>query len=278
MCIRYLIPISYTIQCSILMILYCYIICTRYRIRWLVYPMFDIWNWAGHNWQTSLAVCLWFHVTWTTAQSIQFFAASAVRSQRKLQQILDPTVGLGAGCSKSTCGCGAMEGPFLVKFLWIKLWNCAKRGCMNQQESRARGAETLRRKRDRAWAKGASALQWMILAECYFVSDIVLDMYEMTFDIKRQCDLQYRIRYQHTISKCVCPISNIQRHETVQVKTGFESRQVLSLLFGGKQGRAGGPAGPSAFQPWDLRARHKQQLSGLLNASLQYWPLPNLNL
>jgi hypothetical protein len=31
--------------------------------------------------------------------------------------------------------------------------------------------------------------------------------YEMNFDIKRQCDLRYRIQYQHTISKCVCPIS-----------------------------------------------------------------------
>jgi hypothetical protein len=42
----------------------------------------------------------------TATQSIQFLAASGVRSQRKLQQILDPTVGLGVGCSKSTCGCG----------------------------------------------------------------------------------------------------------------------------------------------------------------------------
>ncbi len=47
------------------------------------------------------------------------------------RKIQDPTTGLGAGCSKSTCGCGAMEGPFLVKSLWIKLWNSAKRGCRN---------------------------------------------------------------------------------------------------------------------------------------------------
>jgi hypothetical protein len=33
--------------------------------------------------------------------------------------------------SKSTCGCGAFEGPFLVKSLWIKLWNFAKIGCRN---------------------------------------------------------------------------------------------------------------------------------------------------
>jgi hypothetical protein len=57
--------------------------------------------------------------------------ASGVRSQWKLQRVQDPTAGLGAGFSKSTCGCGAMEGPFLVKSLWIKLWNSAKRGCRN---------------------------------------------------------------------------------------------------------------------------------------------------
>jgi hypothetical protein len=35
-----------------------------------------------------------------------------------------------AGNSKRPIAfCGAMEGPFLVKYLWIKLWNCAKRGC-----------------------------------------------------------------------------------------------------------------------------------------------------
>jgi hypothetical protein len=44
---------------------------------------------------------------------------------------IGPTTGLGAGCSKSTCGCGAMEGRFLVKSLWIKLWNSASRGCRN---------------------------------------------------------------------------------------------------------------------------------------------------
>jgi hypothetical protein len=33
--------------------------------------------------------------------------------------------------AKSTCRCGAMKRPFLVKSLWIKLWNSAKRGCRN---------------------------------------------------------------------------------------------------------------------------------------------------
>jgi hypothetical protein len=62
-------------------------------------------------------------------QTIPFLTASGVRSQGKLQRIQDPTAGLGAGCSKSTCGCGAMKGHFFVKSLWIKLWNSAKRGC-----------------------------------------------------------------------------------------------------------------------------------------------------
>jgi hypothetical protein len=42
-------------------------------------------------------VCLGFRVTCTATQSTQILAASGVRSQRNLQQILDPTVRLGAG-------------------------------------------------------------------------------------------------------------------------------------------------------------------------------------
>ncbi len=40
----------------------------------------------------------------------------------------------------------------------------------------------------------------MILAECYIISDIEPDMYDMTLDIERQCDSQYRLRHHHT--KC----------------------------------------------------------------------------
>ena len=64
-------------------------------------------------------------------QSTRFLTASGARSPRKRQQIQGLTAGQGAGCSKSTCGCGAMGGPFLVKSLWSKLWSCAKRGCRN---------------------------------------------------------------------------------------------------------------------------------------------------
>ncbi len=130
-----------------------------------------------------------------------------VRSQRKLQQILDPTVGLGAGCSKSTCGCGAMEGPFLVKSLWSKLWNCAKRGCRIQQESRT---VVLRLFSARVIEPGQRELplrsEWHWLnAISYTISNPIC--YDMTFNIERQIDLRYRIRYQHKISNCVCSIS-----------------------------------------------------------------------
>jgi hypothetical protein len=70
------------------------------------------------------------------AIDIKGLTASGVRSQGKLQRIQNPTAGLGAGFSKieskSTCGCGAMERPFLVKSPLIKLRNSAKRGCRNQ--------------------------------------------------------------------------------------------------------------------------------------------------
>jgi phosphoribosyl-AMP cyclohydrolase len=73
------------------------------------------------------------------------------------------------------------------------------------QESRARGAETLRRRREAAWAKGASAPQWMTLGECYIVYDIdsdilLFDIERFIFDIEREKGLRYCIRYQSTIS------------------------------------------------------------------------------
>jgi hypothetical protein len=160
----------------------------------MVYQMLNIWIWAG---QTSLDVCLWCHVTWTTTQSIQFLVASGARSQKKLQQILDPTVGLGAGCSKSTCG----------SELWKDLSSSnlcgASCGIAQKEGARARGADTLRRKSDRAWAKGASATKWMALTECYIVSNIKPDM--LWHDLRYQTSVRPSISY--TISKCVCSIS-----------------------------------------------------------------------
>ncbi len=92
----------------------------RYRVRCLIF----------HYGQGGLLPALDRELQMST-QSIQFLTASGVRSQRKLQRIQDPSTGLGAGCSKSTCGCGVMEGRFLVKSLWIKLWNSVRRGCRN---------------------------------------------------------------------------------------------------------------------------------------------------
>ena len=45
------------------------------------------------------------------------------------------------------------------------------------QEPMARGAETLRRRRDADRAKGASAPQRMTLGECYIVYDIDPDIF-----------------------------------------------------------------------------------------------------
>jgi hypothetical protein len=66
---------------------------------------------------------------------------------------------------------GRVKNPVTVRHhhsrrLRAELWDRAKRGCRVQQESRARGAETVRSKRDSAWANGASAPQRMILDEC----------------------------------------------------------------------------------------------------------------
>ena len=63
----------------------------------------------------AIAVCLPRLVNGNTANTIPhcFQGMMVPRSQRKLQQIQDPIAGQGAGCSKSTCGCGAM-GQFSV--------------------------------------------------------------------------------------------------------------------------------------------------------------------
>jgi hypothetical protein len=83
-----------------------------------------------------------------------------------------------------------MEGPFLVKSLWINLWNCAKRS--------ARGAETLQRRRDAAWAKGVSAPQWMTLGGWYIVCNIESDI--LWHDLR--CRTSERPSISYTIPTC----------------------------------------------------------------------------
>ncbi len=62
------------------------------------------------------------------------------------------TTGQGAGCLRLTSGCGRMEGLFRASTLWPggKLWHCEKK---RVQESRARGAATLQRRREAAASK-----------------------------------------------------------------------------------------------------------------------------
>jgi hypothetical protein len=70
------------------------------------------------------------------------------------------------------------------------------------QESRARGAETLRRRRDAAWAnpEAASAPQWMTLGECYIVYDIEHDI--LWHDLRYRTSRLERPSISYTILTC----------------------------------------------------------------------------
>jgi hypothetical protein len=68
------------------------------------------------------------------------------------------------------------------------------------QESRARGAETLQRRLMQPGQRElplSSEGHW-VNAISYTISTPII--YDMTFDIEREKDLRYRIRYQHAIS------------------------------------------------------------------------------
>ena len=143
-------------------------------------------------------------IDWYQYLSIPFLTASGKRSHGKLQRIHDPAAGLWAGFSKSTCGCGAMEGPYLVKCLWIKLWNPAKRGCRNPGLVALRlfgagvmqpGQRELPLRSEGHWVNAIS----------YTISTAIF--YEITSDIEREKELRYHIRYQHAISINVYLIS-----------------------------------------------------------------------
>ena len=69
------------------------------------------------------------------------------------------------------------------------------------QESRARGAETLRRRHVQAWERGLplrNKCSWyrQIAPNIvyYIVPNIVYDIYHIIFDIEYQNDLRYRVR------------------------------------------------------------------------------------
>jgi hypothetical protein len=89
-----------------------------------------------------------------------------------------------------------MERPFLVKSLWIKLWNSAKRGCRNP------GLVALRLFGAGVMQPGQRELPFR--SEWHWVNAIsntisTLRYYDIIFDIECKKDLQYRIQY-HAIS------------------------------------------------------------------------------
>jgi hypothetical protein len=97
-----------------------------------------------------------------------------------------------------------MEGPYLVKSLWIKLWNSAKRGCRNPGLVALRlfgagvmqpGQRELPLRSEGHWVNAIS----------YTISTAIF--YEITSDIEREKELRYHIRYQHAISINVYSIS-----------------------------------------------------------------------
>jgi hypothetical protein len=89
-----------------------------------------------------------------------------------------------------------MEGPFLVKFLWIKLWNCAKRECRNPGHVALRlfGAGVMDPEQGELPLR--SELHW-VNAISNMISNPIC--YDMTFDIVYDINIRYRmvfIRYR----------------------------------------------------------------------------------
>jgi hypothetical protein len=190
-------------------------------------------------------------VDWYQYQSIPFLTASGVRSQGKLQRIQDPTAGLGAGFSKSKCGCGAMEGPFLVKSLWIKLWNSAKRGCRNP------GLMALRLFGTGVMQPGQREIP--LHSEWHWVNAISSTIstpifYNMTFDIEREKGRWYRIQYQHTILNLLCSISkrwNIDIDNTIH-DLRYRDLQYRIMI-------------PSISNTFDIDIRHRRFKASISN-------------
>ncbi len=96
-----------------------------------------------------------------------------------------------------------MGGPFLVNYLWMILWKCAKRGCMKPEHEALRlfGAGIWK-----PWKIGyllRSKCHWYLQTApdivSYIVSDIVPDVLYMTFDIECQIDLRYWVRRRYDI-------------------------------------------------------------------------------
>ncbi len=143
---------------------------------------------------------------------MQFLTASGVRSQGKLQRIQDPTAGI-------CCWIGSRHFEINM-WMWRYGMTFPRQISVDQavefrkkraQESRARGAETLRRRRDAAWAKGASAPQWITLGECYIVYDIDPDMlwHDLRYWTSERPSISYTISL-YDIEGCLFDIEGMK--------------------------------------------------------------------
>ncbi len=118
---------------------------------------------ASAQWRRFSAGCLWSRATWTATLPTPFSTSTGLEFQGKLLLIQGPAAVQEAGCSKSTSGCGCMEGPFCVRSLWSKkrvevVWNCKRNKYRNP------GHEALRRKR---WRWPPLNSNWIALNQCW---------------------------------------------------------------------------------------------------------------
>ncbi len=103
-----------------------------------------------------------------------------VRSQGKLQRIQDRSRLFEINMWMWR---GAMEGPFLAKSPWIKLWNCEKRGCRNPGHVALRLFVAGVMQPEQRELPLRSEWHW-VNAISYTISSPIY--YDMTFDIESQ--------------------------------------------------------------------------------------------
>jgi hypothetical protein len=97
----------------------------------------------------SISYCIINIVLLTDINISLYTIPHCFRGKIPRENVADSRPYSGTGSRLFACGCGAMEGHFLDKSPWIKLWNSTKK---RVQEPMARGAEPLRHRRDEAWA------------------------------------------------------------------------------------------------------------------------------
>ncbi len=162
------------------------------------------------QWRTSLDVYTWFRAIWwqlNSANTVPHCFRGKISKEAAAKSRPNSGTGQtarGASCSKLTCGCVALGGPFLVESLLSKLWTCAKRGCMmpgHEEQLRSWGG-ALRLCGAGIWKTGkrrpllSNECHWHLQTAhniiCYFVFDIVVH------------DLQYQMSDWTSILGTIC--------------------------------------------------------------------------